>query len=373
MTAEGGLRRALRRCAFAALLGLAAGGAAAQAPPAAAQPEIDLKLFESGEVDRSKGCSVALWQPNRDPSRDKYAYLLIEHLTGPNHARQPARIKVGGQALTMTRVATGGRTNGYGLFEHQLYKIQGTDDLVVIELKLGPLEGEAVAIESGMMSVVMKGRQVFRAPVKGGAGCATPPAPEPPPRRADAPGGQTTVAATVQTPGKTTQATGQTPGPAMFDRYAVRPNLVPREIVAAAQKRFDCDPDMLKTDAVGYALSEESAIWELGCQRFAYQASSVYLLVNAQSPGQQFRFLEFKPPRGKKRSTDAAVLLNPEWDIRSRTVTSISLGRNEGDCGTLERHRVTETGDFLLVEYREKPRCDGKAGKPQTWPLLPLQ
>ncbi len=337
-------RRLLALLSFGACL--ASFGAAAQT----AQPEVELKLFEKADVDRSKGCTVALWQSNRDPENDRFAYLFIEQLTGRNHARQPARIRIGGQTVTFQRVATGGKGSGYGLFEYQLYKGAGPDEFLIIELKLGEIEGEAVDIESGTMSVVLKGRQVFRAAVKGGAGCMTPPA------------------AAQRSPERAPAAPVK--GPAMFDRYPVRANLVPPEIVRAAQQRFGCVPELLRANAVGYALSEESAIWQLGCERFAYQASSVYALVHAQMPGKEFRFLEFKPPRGRERPTAAAVLLNPEWNVQTRTVTSIARGRTQGDCGTLERYRVTETGDFALVEYREKKDCDGVVGKPQDWPLV---
>ncbi len=142
----------------------------------AAGPEADVKLFETSEVDRSKGCSVALWQADRDPDTDKFAYLFIEKLTGQNHVRQPARIKIGGQAVTLQRLATGGKNNGYNLFEYQLYRMADSAGHVVLELKLGPEEGEAVPVESGTMIVAMRGKQTFRASVKGGAGCVTPPA-----------------------------------------------------------------------------------------------------------------------------------------------------------------------------------------------------
>ncbi len=138
--------------------------------------EVDLKLFEKSEVDLSKGCSVALWQATRDPAADKYAYIFVELLSGRDHARQPARIKIGNQAVTLRRVATGGKSAGYNLFEYQLYRMTGEAGHVVLELKTGAEEGEAVDIESGTMVVAMRGKQVFRASVKGGAGCMTPPA-----------------------------------------------------------------------------------------------------------------------------------------------------------------------------------------------------
>jgi hypothetical protein len=161
------------------LLVCVSGPALAQGPapaaPAPAVAPIDLKLFEKSEVDRSKGCSLGLWQANRDPDKDNFAYVFLENMVGQNHVRQPARIKIGSSVVNLTRVATGGRNNGYALYEFQLYKMPGEDQFVVFELKLGELEGEAVEVTGGTMSIIMNGKPVFRSSVKGGAGCMGPP------------------------------------------------------------------------------------------------------------------------------------------------------------------------------------------------------
>jgi len=90
------------------------GGLLTLASPLSAEPDndIDLKLFEKSEVDRSKGCSVVLLQDDRDPETDKFAYLFAETLVGKNHTRQPGRMKIGKTVTTLTRVATGGKTTG---------------------------------------------------------------------------------------------------------------------------------------------------------------------------------------------------------------------------------------------------------------------
>lgn len=143
--------------------------------PSSAEPSaIDLKLFEKSEVDRSKGCSVVLWQDDRDPEKDKYAYIFAETLSGKNHARQPARIKIGGVVTTMKRVATGGKTTGYELYEYQVYQLPEEKEFVILQLRLAEEEGESVDVESGVMIIIMKGKPVFRATVKGNAGCNTP-------------------------------------------------------------------------------------------------------------------------------------------------------------------------------------------------------
>jgi hypothetical protein len=148
---------------------------------------IDLKLFEKTEVDRSKGCSVVLWQDNKDPETDKYAYLFAETLSGKNHTRQPARIKIGDAVTTLKRVAKGGKTTGYDLFEFQLYQLPAPNEYVVLQLKLAEEQGESVDVEAGKMIVIMDGKPVFRTSVKGNAGCMTAAAAAPPPKATAAP------------------------------------------------------------------------------------------------------------------------------------------------------------------------------------------
>lgn len=353
--------------ALAALaLGAALSGPAKAQPKPAAQPQpqpqpkpddgkLDLKLFDKAEVDRSKGCSVALWQSNRDPDRDRYAFIFSEALTGQNHARQPARIKVGERILPMTRVAIGGKVGGYGLYPYQLYKLGEGDGFAVLELKLGEIEGETVEIEGGTLTVTMAGRQQARVTVKGGAGCMTAPVAAPPPAT---PPAVSAAAAAPSNPGGN------------FSRYTVKPAQLPRSLPATLKSRFGCDPEMLKAGVTGFQMSEESAIWELPCQSFNIQANAVYALVYLPEPTQNLRFLSFKAPPGKKRTSAPAELMSPQWDVKTRTVTGTALGRSEGDCGVYERHRVGADGEFVLVEYREKVACDGKPAKPEQFPLV---
>jgi hypothetical protein len=326
---------------------------------AEAQPDIDLKLFDGTEVDRSKGCSVTLWQADRNPHRDRFAYLFVEPLMTRAGSRQPARIRIGSQTVMFQRVATGGRTSGYGLAEFQLYKGPSPDEFLILELKLVPAAGESVEIDGGTLSLVMKGRQVFWAAVKGAAGCMNVPT-------------TASVAAPAAAPAPAPAAPrqGPAPGSVPFDRYAIRANIVPVEIIRAAQQNFGCAAELMRTNAVGFVVSEESAIWQLGCERLAHQMTSVFALVQFQNPARSYRFLEFKPPRGRERTTGSAVLFDPDWNLQTRTVTSITRTRALGDCGTFERHRVTEAGQFVLTEFREKKECDGSVGRPQDWPIV---
>lgn len=341
-------RNARRLAAYALVVVLPS---LALAQPKPDDGKIDLKLFDKAEVDRSKGCSIALWQASRDPDKDRYAFIFVETLTGANNARQPARIKVGDKVLTMTRVAVGGKAGGYGLYPYQLYKLSEPDSFMALELKLGEIEGEAVEIESGALVLSMPGRQQARVSVKGGAGCMTAAAPPPPVPPAQ-------------------PAAPSTDVPAQFTRYQVRPAQVPRAVLTQAEKKYGCNPEIMKSGVTGFQMSEESAIWEIRCQIFNIQGNSVFALVYLPDPAQNLSFLTFKGPPGKKRTSEPAELMSPSWDVRTRTVTGVALGRSAGDCGVYERHRVNEAGEFVLVEYREKEACDGKTVKPEQFPLV---
>jgi hypothetical protein len=362
--------------------------AAAQqaAAPQPAQPDVDLKLFENAEADRSRGCTVALWQSDRDPVKDRYAISFIEQLHGRDNLRLPARIKIGARVVSLQRVAVGGKTEGYGIYPYQLYRMTEDGNFVILDLKLGGLEGEAIDVASGTLTVVMRGHRTFRQTVKGAAGCMgaqltmaqaqalAPPAtvpsvsagsvPAPP-----APAQNAATLPAVPTP-RAAPATPYQP-PAMFTRYAVRPQQMPRAFLTQLERARGCSAELMRAGTVGFQMSEESAIWQVPCERFAYQASSVYVLVYLPDPAQNLSFIDFDAPKGKARSAGPSTLFNPEWNIRSRTVSSFAMARGAGDCGSFERHRVTAEGKFELVEYREKTTCDGKVDKPESFPLVP--
>lgn len=350
------------------LAGLFASGVLALSSPisaetAAPSADVDLKLFEKTEVDRSNGCSVVLWQDDRDPETDRYAYLFAETLSGKNHTRQPARIKIGGAVTTMKRVAKGGKTTGYDLFEYQLYQLPAPNEFVVLQLKLAEEEGESVDVESGAMTIIMKGKPLFRATVKGNAGCMTPAAAETARRGSAAPDG----------PARATASEPPVPdvGPGMFERYTVRSAQLPAKLTGAAKKQFGCDPAMMKTGATAFQLSEESAIWQIPCgEHGASSRSAVYALVYVPDPAANYSFLPLPTPKGVTRALGDHTLMDPKWDLKTRIVTGIHTEGNGSDCGQFERYQVTAEGGFRLIEFRAKDKCDGKSMKPQDFPLV---
>ncbi len=304
--------------------------------------DVDLNLYEKSQVDRSQGCSIVLWQDDRDPETDKFAYVFYEKLVGEDNKHEPAHMKIGGKDVVLTRIATGGKTNGYDLYEYQLYKLPGDNDYVVQTLKLDDLMGETIEITGGKLIIAMDGFPIFRASVKGNAGCNTP----------------------------AVAGDSAAPSAGMFEAYDMTPEQVDKEVLTAAQEQFDCKPDTMKTGVKGFQMSEESAIWQIPCDTFGKQTSNLFALVYLTDPKENLSFVKIEGPKGRARSVGESQLMSPAWDMKTRTVTGISFGSEAGDCGVLESYTVNASGGFDLVEYREKKACDGNAVKPTAFPLV---
>lgn len=321
------------------------------AAPAAASADtkIELNLFSKEEVDRSKGCSVVLWQSNRDPEKDRYAHIFQEKL-GADHARQPARIKIGEKIVSLRRVATGGKTTGYKLFESQLYKMEGEDGFAVLDLKLAPEEGEAIEISDGTMVITQPGKISRTISVKGSAGCFTPAA----------------AASTVSTRPNSPPVAPSAPANAARGR-PVAAKTMPAAMLRDLKSKAGCNSPVMTSGVVAHDLTEEASLWEIPCELFAYQATSAFAIVHNGFES-QYTLMTFKAPPGVKRD-GAYGLMGANWSARTKTLVGVWRGRADGDCGTYEVHRLEDTS-FSLREYRDKPNCDGKGNDPSKFPLV---
>ncbi|WP_417768304.1 DUF1176 domain-containing protein [Stappia sp.] len=308
-----------------------------------AAEKIDLELFSREEIGTSGTCSVRLWQANRDPETDRYAVVFQEELD-TDHRRSPARIMIAGKAERLERAATGGASAGYDLYPDQFYRSPDGKTRVLLELRIAPEEGEAVEIESGLLTVIQSGRLPFRMRVKGGAGCMTP----------GALGG------------------GEEPDGDLsniFHRYELDSGNIPDVLIAAANEAYECDwrEALDRAGAVAYQTSEEGAVWDLGCAAGMHNVAHVYAHVYLADPT-QFTLLRFQNVKGHPRQS-RHVLFNPAWDETTRTVTGFTVDRGLGDCGKFERHRLVDA-EFKMIEYRAKPDCDGNAIDPEDFPLI---
>jgi hypothetical protein len=336
--------------------------ALAQAP--AAPAKIDLKLFERAEIDRTKGCTFVLWQDDRDPDKDRFAYVFAETL-GRNHVRENARVKIGDTVLTFRRIAVGGAKEfGYKTFPSALYKMDKEDSFLIMDLKLEDSPGEVLDVVGGTMTVIRPKLPPFIAEVKGNAGCNTPAA-----ASAPSPAPAARAPAPAPAPAPASRAPAIEP-PAMFEKYAVRPAAVPARLRNEAIKTIGCNDKLTRLPVVGYSLSEESAIWEITCNEYAGDTpSKIFALVYTPDPGKQFKIITPDIPKGKTRQGHVAELLDAKWDMRTRIVTAV-YAEGDNNCGMYERHQLANDGSLVLLEYREKTNCDGKSMKPSEFPLV---
>ena len=221
------------------------------------------------------------------------------------------------------------------------------------------------------MTVIRPGFVPFTAQVKGDIACIM----ERPKPAAAAPAPAVTAQAprpAAPPPASTSPAGKNAPliPPAMFERHPVKSADIPANMRAEAIK-FGCGGNAIRQNAIGYSLSEESAIWELNCSKYAGNVpSKVFALVYTIDPKAQYAFTTFEIPKGENPQGSRQELLAPQWDMRTKTVSSIYTEGNGSDCGTFQRHQLTEEGKFVMIEYRAKPICDGKSMKPTEFPLI---
>lgn len=156
----------------------------------------------------------------------------------------------------------------------------------------------------------------------------------------------------------------------MFERYPLQPSAIPAKIRADAVKSIGCKEASLRQGAIAYSLSEESAIWELNCQPYASSNAKIFLLVYTPDPAKQYTFQRFDIPKGQNHQGDPREMMAPKWDVKSRIISSTYTEGNGSDCGTFQRHQLTDEGKFVLIEYRTKEMCDGKSMKPSEFPLI---
>jgi hypothetical protein len=121
---------------------------------------------------------------------------------------------------------------------------------------------------------------------------------------------------------------------------------------------------------VAIQLSEEAAIWQIPCGDYGAKSSAIYAMVYIPDPSADVKFLKLNLPDGIKRSLGDHALMDPSWDMKSRTVTGIHTEGNGSDCGQYERYEVSDEGEFRLVEFREKTTCDGQSMAPKDFPLV---
>ncbi|MCK7613956.1 DUF1176 domain-containing protein [Roseibium sediminicola] len=318
---------------------------------------VALKLFGAQDIENGLGtCRFSLWQDDRDPVTDRYAYLFHVNSGDRNYAG-PARLKVGDTVHQLYELASGGRAAD-GVGSDYLFASNDREIRVHIELLAGDPAGDSYRIKDARMTVIQKGKVPFVAVAKGMRGC---------------------VRAETASAAPSSQSDRPAPGlpngipigrQTLLDDMSQLPPVLLQ--LVRDQAGDDCDVDGFHAwGGARYVINENYLLWEVPCFSGAYQAATV--LAVTQNPPQGWGNLLTlpNPPGvgGEEFQAMNADILGPKGLIRTT-----ALNRGIGDCGTYQVHRLIDgPGEVLeldLLEYREKSKCDGIEMLPSDWPLV---
>jgi len=332
--------------------------AADLSPVLADDNDIDLKLFRTTDLPADPtGCHFNLWQENRDPAQDKYAYVFALPFSEDGSAL-PARMRVGDDFLELYEIAQATEDNVNGLPQHLVYRSENPRYRVIVELIEVSGAGSMAQIDKADIYVVRSGKLPFLVGAKGEFGCPDPV--------------DTSSGAQVQN-----QAGGWN-GPSGLPLSAPETlntiSSLPGGVMAAARQAagHECDFDgHFAWGGAKFRINDHFLLWEVPCFSGSYQSASVFVV--SQNPaGGWAHTLPLSRPQGSSEPLTHMAFL-PRVS-RDGVISMTALGRGTGDCGTHQVHRIidgpSEEIELELLEYREKSDCDGRGDAPETWPLV---
>lgn len=326
--------------------------------------EIDLKLFRTADLpDNPTGCHFALWQKDRDPGTDKYSYLFFQPFS-EDGVPLAARMRVGDTFLELKEIAQSTEETVNGLPRHLVYRSKNPRYRVLIELRESSGGGSMTPIEDAGIYVVRSDKLPFPASGKGQFGC--PDIPE------DSAGADRASATkTAASPG------WRGPQGIPFGREQMLSGAseVPRSL---RQQMRDYAADDCFLDGPSpwpgarYVINEYYLLWQLPCFVGAYQGSSAFGIT--QNPPQDWGELLVVPSPPSRSGHESYSVMSPITLNGTGIIRSTELGRGAGDCGIHQVFRLIDgPGEVLeleLLEFREKPDCDGNVSDPEGWPVV---
>jgi len=311
--------------------------------------DIDLKLFGDNVTEGWQGCRFGLWQANRDPDQDRFAYVFFAPI--PDGEALPAWVKIGDEVTEVSRKDIGSAETGM-LEPFQLYKSADGTLTVLMEIESQQRSERGIEIGDARLTFLRNDRFPFPVRVKGLNGCPDSAAED--------------VAQDVQTTAPSGgMALGQPVGIDSLDQ-------VPTPILSAiADQAPECAPETTAGYSTAYAVNDAITVWQVPCNLYASQGSSVFALTWTYQP--DFATVLMIPSFPGSGEPETAELLEAMVDPATATVTSVSLDSG-GDCGTFGKFRLRdaqgETLEFQLLEYRSKADCDGVETDPSDFPLV---
>ena len=312
--------------------------------------DIPLKLFGENVVGEYDGCRFALWQKNRDPDRDEFAYVFYAPI--PDAVALPGWAKIGDTIYELERVDN--PSDGGALDPIQVYRDSGGQVTIHMEILEQREIRSGISIDDADLTFVMADKFPFVSNVNGLHGCPD----------ARSSGGKS---------GDPSKLEGA-PVPLSNARDYETLSPVPKPIIEHIRgaMSLECNLDQVPQYASSYAISDAMTLWEVPCALYAKNAATVFFTTLSDNPDFFAPLLANGPPgladNARFDILNAAVL--PE----EGAITSYSYDGPTSSCGIYEKHVLRavegEAIELMLLEYREKTECDGKITEPENFPLI---
>lgn len=332
---------------------------------AAEQDKINLRLFGKSVLDGYQGCSFALWQRNKDPEKNKFAYVFYVRF----HDAQPmaALVKIGKTVLELNKVEMGLKDSGLS-DKFQMYRDEKQTTTLLVEIGKEKRVGDDTIVSDAKLTFIQRNKFPFVMNVKGGFRCP-------------ANDNDSGAANADAEPAKVVQKVKRSPYlPPNLGSNAIRLGRkvelsklaqFPRHVRRVVRDNGEaCNLDNVPGAGSKYAISDAMTLWVVPCDLFA--SNSSVMLVTALNGTKHAIGLEI-PKRPGKSGEPGYDMLWPVIHPRSGVVTVSAMGWR-GDCGTVEHYQLIvvegESVELKLLEVREKNDCNGVKVRPENLPLV---
>jgi len=329
---------------------------------AADNNKINLRLFGKSVFAPYNGCSFALWQRNKDPEKDKFAYVF--YVAFHDAHPMPALVKIGKKVLELQKIEMNLKESGLN-DKFQLYRDVEKTTTLLVEIKDEKRVGDETHISKARLTFiqrnkfpfVMNARGGFRCPKSGGDRAAEQPVPKKKKRKARGSSLPTNLDPNGVRLGK----------PREFQSLSQ----VPRHVKQVVRDNGEaCNLDNVPGFGVRYAISDAMTLWQIPCDVFASNSSVMF--VTALNGTKHAIGLEI-PKRPGQGGAPGYDMLWPKVYPKAGVIKVTSMGR-QGDCGTVEHYQLVvvegEAVELKLLEVREKNDCNGVKVAPENLPVV---
>ncbi|MEM7429607.1 MAG: hypothetical protein AAF441_26340 [Pseudomonadota bacterium] len=322
--------------------------------------ELDIRLLAKDSLKTSDGCSFGVWQSNRDPAKDKYAYVLYRGFHDAHPL--PALVKIGKKVIELEKVDPGleGSTVTDKL---QLFHSSDRELTVLLEVLKSSFARYDTIIDKARLTFIQRGKLPFVMTVKGAMSCT----------------GSGNDAAASDAADAEPASSGPVL-PANLDPNGIKLGKgrdfsslkkIPAHIARlAADLGESCDVASTPGAGASYPISDAMTLWQLPCALYASNASSVFATALNGTP--HAILLEVPDPKAESGGEPGYDILNAVVTPGKGLITSTNINA-AGNCGSVDIFQLVEADgesvELKLLETRHKEDCKGPAMEPHQFPL----